>query len=84
MNKTAFLFIIIAILGVYLMGKGITGLVVSESCCFPPDCDDANLCDAATESFSRPLGSYFFIIFGIGLVAIAIGSLIWRKHPLDI
>jgi hypothetical protein len=84
MNKTLIIIILIAILGVYFLGKGITGLVVSESCCFPPDCDDANLCDAATETFETPWASYFFLIFGAGLIAISIGAFLWPKHVPDI
>lgn len=84
MNKTLIIIILIAILGVYFLGKGITGLVVSQSCCFPPDCDEANLCDAATETFTTPWGSYFFLIFGAGLIAISIGAFIWPKHMPDI
>lgn len=84
MNKTIIITILIAILGVYFIGKGITGLVVSQSCCFPPDCDDENVCDAAKETFKTPIGSYLFLIFGSTLIAISIGAFVWPKMPSDI
>lgn len=83
MNKTLIIILLIAILGIFFLGKGITGLVVSQSCCFPPDCDAENLCDAATETFLTPWGSYFFTIFGMTLIVIAVVSLI-RMHPPDV
>lgn len=84
MNKSLILLILIGILGVYFLGKGITGLVVSQSCCFGPDCDAESLCDAAQETFSTPWGSYFFVIFGAGLIVISIAMFAWPKHPPDV
>ncbi len=26
------------VMGIYFLGSGITGFVVSETCCFPPNC----------------------------------------------
>jgi len=40
---------LIALLGLFLLGSSITGLVFSETCCFPPDCNPENMCDAITE-----------------------------------
>jgi len=34
-------------IGFLLIGGGITGNVVSQSCCFPPDCEPENICDSA-------------------------------------
>ena len=32
-------------IGFLLIGGGITGHVVSENCCYPPDCEQENMCD---------------------------------------
>ncbi|MBN2111997.1 hypothetical protein JW707_02750 [Candidatus Woesearchaeota archaeon] len=64
-KKISFLLVIFALLGIFLLGRGITGLVISETCCFPPNCSQENICDAADESgdmSSIYLGS--FIILG--------------------
>ncbi|MBD3361598.1 hypothetical protein GF358_02270 [Candidatus Woesearchaeota archaeon] len=84
MNKTIIITILVAILGIYFIGTGMTGLVVSQSCCFPPDCDKANMCDAAQETFNTPFGSYLFLIFGSALIIIAIGAFVWPKHLPDV
>ena len=35
---------ILALLGVFLIRGGITGYVISQSCCFGPDCASEDLC----------------------------------------
>ncbi len=84
MNKKIILAVLLIILGIYFFGKGITGLVISQSCCFGSDCEQENLCEAATETFSTPWASYFFIIFGIGLIAVAIGSYFRNKDSFEV
>ncbi|MBW2969010.1 hypothetical protein KY304_02240 [Candidatus Woesearchaeota archaeon] len=84
MNKNMILFILVIILGVYFFGKGITGLVVSQTCCSGPDCDAENLCDYAQETFSTPWMSYLFIVFGLGLVVVAISSYVKNKNSSGI
>ncbi|MBU3941808.1 MAG: hypothetical protein KKF74_02750 [Nanoarchaeota archaeon] len=32
-------------IGFLLIGGGITGHVVSQTCCYPPDCEPENMCD---------------------------------------
>ena len=44
--------LVIALVGFFLIGGGITGYVVSETCCYPPDCEPENMCDF-TESNQR-------------------------------
>ena len=39
-------------IGFLLIGGAITGNVVSENCCYPPDCEPENMCDF-TESNQR-------------------------------
>lgn len=40
------------LIGFFLIGGGITGNVVSQTCCYPPDCEPENICDF-TESNQR-------------------------------
>ena len=37
----------IALAGLLFLRAGMTGLAVSETCCFGPDCAQENLCDVA-------------------------------------
>lgn len=81
MDKKIFIGIVIALLGVYLIGEGITGLVVSQSCCFPPDCEQENLCSIfengkITKESLWPV----FTLFGALLTVAAFLVLIKRKN----
>lgn len=53
--------------GLFFLGKGITGTVVSQSCCLGPDCHSDYLCDS--ESYSDSAG---FLGFGAILVLVSI------------
>lgn len=46
------LLIILSLVGVYFLGRGITGFMISESCCFGPEC--SYLCDAAEPHLEAP------------------------------
>nr|MBA4404777.1 hypothetical protein [Nanoarchaeum sp.] len=66
MNKKTIFLIILILIGVYFLGKGITGFIVSESCCFPPNCLEENLCKnidywADTKYISTLIGLIIFI-----------------------
>jgi hypothetical protein len=52
MDWKVWLIIVLALVGVYFVGKGITGFVISESCCFGPDCE--YLCDVAEPHVESP------------------------------
>jgi len=45
---------VLALLGVFLLRGGITGNVISQSCCFGSDCPAEYLCDAAQPSLEQP------------------------------
>jgi len=47
--------VFVVIIGVLLLGRGLTGMVISQSCCFPPDCPAEYLCDAAEPHVEQPL-----------------------------
>ncbi|OIO62432.1 hypothetical protein COY26_01500 [Candidatus Woesearchaeota archaeon CG_4_10_14_0_2_um_filter_33_10] len=44
-NKLVIPLIILALIGLYFIGSNITGYVISQSCCYPPDCEPENMCD---------------------------------------
>ncbi|MFH1590222.1 MAG: hypothetical protein ABIB43_06665 [archaeon] len=48
--------VILVLAGLYFLGSGITGEVISQSCCFPPDCEPTNLCEAARPFLETPGG----------------------------
>ncbi len=52
--KTMLPIIMIATLGMFFLGKGITGFVVSESCCLPPNCAEENICDSGKQRLESP------------------------------
>lgn len=45
-------FVILALLGLFLLGKGITGFtIMSQTCCFPSeDCELENTCDVVNKT----------------------------------
>ncbi len=83
MNKKAVILLaILAILGVFFLGKGITGYVISQSCCFPPDCNEEDLCDLARPNIESPVNSQDVqnIYIGAGLFSVsAIAYIILQK-----
>lgn len=80
MDKKIILLAAIFVLGLFFLGRGITGMVVSQSCCFPPNCEKENICEAAgqNEKFSTPVFNTFFILLGI--VTIGVGIVQVFKH----
>jgi len=83
MGKTMVFLAVIFLLGLVFLGRGITGMVVSQSCCFPPNCDKENICEAAAEDvkFNTPIFNTFFILLGI--VTIGVGVVQTFKHKND-
>jgi hypothetical protein len=88
MKQTAIILIsvIIALAGIFFFGRAITGYVISESCCFPPDCDPENLCANANPALESPqpiarsfLDSTGFYLL-ITVIAVAITVNIYRHR----
>jgi hypothetical protein len=52
--KVVVIVAVLAVLGVYFFGIGITGMVVSESCCFGQNCNPENLCESARPALQEP------------------------------
>jgi hypothetical protein len=46
--------IILSVSALFFIGSGITSMVISESCCFGPNCSPENLCDAAKPHPEQP------------------------------
>ena len=73
--KIAIPFIILAFLGGLILGKGLTGFVVSETCCFGEDCAEENLCDSARPNLEAPdlvRESFFFTYVGVFMMLIVL------------
>ncbi len=73
MNKKIILPVIVILflcLGLFLLGKGITGMVSSQSCCFDDNCSKENLCDAAKS----PSDAGFA---GFGIVLVLVSGLVF-------
>ena len=45
---------IFVLFGFFLLRGGITGNVISQSCCFPPNCAPENVCTAIGASIEKP------------------------------
>lgn len=73
MEKIRIIFVIVLLaLGIYLIGQGLTGLVVSESCCFPPNCGaEENACVQVQEK-EKPL-QYMQVITGFIIIVASFG-----------
>ena len=72
------LFVLFLLAGLFFVGQGITGLVISQSCCFAPNCTPEDVCDAAkVQVVQENVG---FTISGV-LVLVSLGVYAWyRKH----
>lgn len=47
--------LIFVLIGFFFIGRGITGKVISQTCCVPPNCDDEeDICDFYREEFKSP------------------------------
>jgi hypothetical protein len=80
MNKTIiFMFVVFAMMGLFLIGNSITGLIVSQSCCTGHSCSDEYMCD-----FAKPKDEISNINFGLGSVvlvgAVSLYIFTHRRH----
>lgn len=57
----------------YFLGSGITGHVISQSCCFAPNCESAeNVCDANNQELNAPFNTdNLKVIAGIFLILVS-------------
>jgi len=77
-NKLIIPLTILALIGLYFIGDNITGYVVSESCCFPPDCEPEDMCDFTEQhqKYSASLNISNYTIY-IGEILIFVSILIY-------
>ena len=73
--------IILIMFSLVLVDKGITGMVVSQTCCLPPNCDAENACYSG-----KPLSLYrldasgiFFIVLALAIGIVAFHTLFFKK-----
>lgn len=67
--KTIILYLIFVLgfIGIYFLGSSITGYIVSETCCFPPNCNSENQCQFS-ESPTSSSSLFTGIISGTSLL----------------
>ena len=66
--------VLLFLLGSVFLGQGITGFVVSQSCCLPPDCAVEDMCPFAKPYVESPHSkpSYPYLYIGMAIVAFSI------------
>jgi len=56
------------LMGAFFLGTGITGLIISETCCFPPNCLEENICDFSQDKVPKNSPNFEFLEMGAFLV----------------
>ena len=66
------------LIGFLLIGGGITGNVVSENCCYPPDCEPENMCDftESNQKYSSSLNIANYTVY-IGEILVLASIIIY-------
>jgi len=85
MDKETSLLIIAAIIGAFLIGKGITGFaIISQTCCFSGEnCNPENMCEAAKPEYKNPFTvNSLSVLSGIIFVILSLAAL--HKHLHDL
>jgi len=84
MQTKQIVLLVILCISLLLIGAGITGRVVSQSCCFPPNCSAADLCKTGTANNGLSIGDLSFYVGSLMLVLTAgIYLIAARKHGKD-
>jgi hypothetical protein len=85
MDNRVILLAMVAIAGVYLLGTGISGMVVSQSCCFGEDCPPEYLCDAAEPIVQSPapVKATLSGVVGIMLLGAAAAAYVHHQRSED-
>ncbi len=70
LNKELLVLLFFLLIGIVFLGSGITGMVVSETCCFPPDCSPENMCVLEKQSANTvsAVGFALVIFFAVYIV----------------
>ncbi|MFW5865503.1 MAG: hypothetical protein ACOCU6_00230 [Nanoarchaeota archaeon] len=70
---------LMGLFGLILVGNGITGLIVSQTCCDGPDCNSEYRCEYAKEPSTEQPGSAASIT-ATGILIFALSSTIYIHH----
>ena len=71
----------LTLLGLFLLGNGITGMVVSESCCVGTGCSQENLCDVARPNLELPTGQEPLNVYlGLGAVIVSVALFVFLNR----
>jgi len=58
MNKQAIFLTLLAVLGAYFLGEGITGFaIISQSCCISEDCPPELACENVNDIYEDSIGT---------------------------
>lgn len=81
MDSKLILLMAIAVLGLFLTGKGITGFaIISQTCCFPSeDCSPENMCENIRPDYQDDLKIDFFSTLAGAIIFIS-SILLIQKH----
>jgi len=79
-HKITIILVLIALAGIFLLGRGITGYVISQTCCFPPDCSEEYMCEAAKELSSPEDTSNAYIGVLLLIMTLSLYAILQRKH----
>jgi len=58
---------ILLVIGLFYLGSGISGMVISQSCCFMPNCDSENACSQISQPENTTFLGLTVVIAGAGL-----------------
>ncbi|MBC8495250.1 hypothetical protein H8D36_03795 [archaeon] len=81
-QKLLWMTVVLVLAGTYFIGSGVTGNIISQSCCFPPNCAEENICESARPHIESPARSFNDSLIYLGLIAMScsIGIFFLHKH----
>ena len=73
--------IILIMFSLVLVDKGITVMVVSQTCCLPPNCDAENACYSGKplSLYKFDISAIFFVILALALGIAAFHTIFFKK-----
>jgi hypothetical protein len=79
------LLVLVALLcaGAFFLSEGITGLVISQTCCTGDSCPREYLCDYAEPVLEQPQGSQSWAAASIGVTFLAAASAYFSFHRME-
>lgn len=74
------LLVLLAVLGICLLGSGLTGMVIGETCCYGHECEPENRCDVLQDN-NNVKQSASFILGGLLVVICSMAFYVVHKRP---